>query len=134
MAAELAFTSVSQVDYALSDGDKQEKQMTEMRMVFVTAPDQAVALALIRTLLDERLIACGNMLPGMRSVYRWKDELCDEAEVQLVLKTTGDCWPALRDRIVAIHPYDCPEVLCIPVKAGHPEYLKWVSDQVMAVK
>ena len=104
--------------------------MSTVRMVFVTVPDQDVGLTLVRTLLDEGLIACGNLVPGLRSIYRWRGAICDDSEVQLILKTTAAAWIALRDRIVALHPYDCPEVLCVAVEDGHPDYLRWVGEAV----
>ena len=104
--------------------------MTSVRMIFVTAPDETVALHLVRTLLEEGLIACGTIMPGLRSIYRWEGAIADEPEVQLILKTTQDVVEVLWARIAELHPYSCPEVLSVPVDDGHPDYLKWVADQV----
>lgn len=104
--------------------------MTDTRVVLVTAPDVDTAAGLVRTLVEERLAACGNLVPGVRSIYRWEGKICDEAEVLLVLKTTAPLADALRDRILALHPYACPEVLVLPVEGGHAAYLAWVREQV----
>ena len=104
--------------------------MTHVRMVVVTAPDLDTAASLIRTLLEEGLIACGNMVDGVRSLYRWEGKICDDAEVLLLLKTVGRTVPRLKERIVELDPYDCPEVLSVPVEEGHDDYLSWVMEQV----
>jgi periplasmic divalent cation tolerance protein len=95
-------------------------------VVLVTAPNSEVAASLGRALLDERLIACANLVPGVRSIYRWKGELCDEAEVLLVLKARSSDFEALRARIVALHPYEVPEVLRLDAVAGHHPWVDWL--------
>ena len=104
--------------------------MTEVRMVMVTAPDLDTASAVVRVLLEEGLIACGNIVNGIRSIYRWEGKICDDAEVLLILKTVARAIPRLKERVVDLHPYDCPEVLAVPVAEGHEDYLSWVMDQV----
>lgn len=103
--------------------------MTDVLVVLVTAPGADEAARMARTLVEERLAACGNVLPGLRSIYRWKGEVQDEAEALLVLKTTRQRFPALRDRILAIHPYEVPEVLALPAEAGSERYLAWVESE-----
>ena len=103
--------------------------MTDVLVVLVTAPGADEAARLARTLVEERLAACGNVLPGLRSIYRWKGEVQDEGEALLLLKTTRQRFPALRDRILALHPYEVPEVLALPAEAGSEEYLAWVGDE-----
>ncbi len=104
--------------------------MTDARVVLVTAPDRAAAERLVDTLLEERLIACGNLVPGVQSIYRWNDAVQRESEVLLVLKTTAARVPTLLQRVPALHPYDVPEVLVIPVEAGHGPYLEWVHQEI----
>jgi periplasmic divalent cation tolerance protein len=104
--------------------------MSEAIVVLVTAPSADKAAELARTLVEERLAACGNVLPGVRSIYRWKDTVHDEPEALLVLKTQGALFEELRARVVALHPYECPEVLRLPVEAGHLPYLAWIRDSV----
>ena len=99
-------------------------------LVYMTAPSEAVALSLARSAVDARLAACGNLLPGIRSVYRWKGEICDDPEVLVLFKTTAAHFEALRTHLVDAHPYDCPEVIAAPVVAGHAPYLAWVRENV----
>ena len=105
---------------------------TDVRVVLVTAPSDEVAVALSRTLVTERLCACVNRVPGLRSVYAWEGELHDDAEVLLVIKTTDARVPSLTERIVEAHPYECPEVIVLPVVAGAAGYLDWVRGSVEA--
>lgn len=104
--------------------------MSDTLVVLVTAPDADTAAHLARTVVEERLAACGNLLPGVRSIYRWEGRVMDEAEVLVVLKTTRAGFEALRARVVDLHPYDCPEVLGLPVEAAHAAYAEWVRAQV----
>jgi periplasmic divalent cation tolerance protein len=101
--------------------------MTDVRVVLVTCPTADVAAGLARTLVEEGLAACGNVVPGVRSIYRWQGRVVDEPEVLLVLKTTTGRFEALRTRVVALHPYEVPEVLGLAVDAGHAPYLTWVA-------
>jgi len=103
--------------------------LTDVRMVFMTVPDPEVGARLVRLVVEEQLAACGNLIPGVRSIYRWKGEVCDDAEVLVILKTTTARIDLLRDRLVALHPYDCPEVVAVPVTGGHSAYLDWVTAE-----
>ena len=98
--------------------------------VLVTAPSEPVAVELARGAVSAGLAACGNLVPGVRSISAWQGEICDDAEVLIVFKTTRDGFEALRGHIVDAHPYDTPEVIALPVDAGHLPYLTWVRDQV----
>jgi periplasmic divalent cation tolerance protein len=95
-----------------------------------TAPSMEQAAELARTLVAERLVACVNLVPGVRSIYTWKGELCDEAEVLCVMKTRHDRVDALRARLPALHPYDVPELVVLDVAAGHAPYLAWIDASV----
>jgi len=97
-------------------------------VVLMTAPDADVAGRIASTLVDERLVACVNILPGLRSLYRWEGKLCDEGEVLCLMKTRLDLFPALRDRIAALHPYQVPEIIALPLAAGSAPYLDWVCQ------
>lgn len=101
--------------------------MTDVRVVLVTCPHADAAAELARALVEEGLAACGNILPGLRSIYRWEGRVVDEPEVLLLLKTTAGRFEALRERVVALHPYQVPEVLSLAVEAGHAPYLAWVA-------
>jgi len=103
--------------------------VTDVLVVLVTAPGAEEAARLARALVEERLAACGNVLPGLRSIYRWEGKVQDEGEALLLLKTTRARFAALRDRIQALHPYEVPEVLALPVEAGAERYLSWVGAE-----
>ena len=100
-----------------------------VRVVLVTAPDAEVAASLARRLVEERLAACGNVVPGVRSIYRWQGRVEDDAEVLLVLKTRAERCDALAARVQALHPYELPEVVALPVAGGSIPYLDWVLQE-----
>lgn len=101
--------------------------MDPLVSLHVTAPDLASATALARVLVEERLVACVNVIPGVVSVYRWEGAVCQEAEVILVAKTRRGRLDAVVARVSALHPYDVPCVVALPVEGGHPDYLAWVQ-------
>lgn len=100
-----------------------------MQVVFTTCPDAGSARALSGTLVAERLVACGNIVPGLTSVYRWKGEIREDREVLLILKTRAERLDALTDRLSELHPYDVPELLALPVDRGAEPYLRWVVEE-----
>ena len=95
-------------------------------VVFCTFPDSGVARRIVHTLVEERLVACGNLLPGVESIYRWKGAVETSAEVMVILKTTEMAYAQLQARIKELHPYDLPEVLALKAYDGLPDYLQWV--------
>ena len=107
--------------------------MTDAILVMVTAPTADKAAELARALVEEGLAACGNVVPGLRSIYRWEGKVHDEPEALLILKTRAPLFEALRERVVAVHPYQCPEVLRLDVAEGHAPYLRWIGDNVRPV-
>jgi periplasmic divalent cation tolerance protein len=100
-----------------------------VRVVWVTAPDAECASRIARALVEERLIACANLIPGVRSIYRWEGAVEEDDEVLLVLKTTEDRCDAVAARVKALHPYDLPEVIALPVAGGSEDYLDWVRTE-----
>jgi periplasmic divalent cation tolerance protein len=99
-------------------------------VALTTAPSEEKAAELARALVSEGLAACVNIVPGVRSIYTWKGEVQDEAEVLCVVKTRADRVEALRARLVALHPYEVPELVVLDVTAGHEPYLEWVAGSV----
>jgi periplasmic divalent cation tolerance protein len=97
-------------------------------ILLTTVPADADATPLARALVDERLAACVNISEPMTSVYRWKGDVQADRERQLVIKTRADRVEALRDRLLALHPYDVPELLVLPVTGGSDAYLAWLSE------
>ena len=106
--------------------------MSGAARIFVSTAPAEVAPKLARALVDERLAACVNILPGARSVYSWKGETCDDAESVLLIKTTAERGAALAARLVELHPYEVPELVALELVdgEGNPEYLAWVADSV----
>ncbi len=99
-------------------------------VVLVTAPSAEKAAQMARTVVEERLAACVNVVPGLRSIYRWEGQVQDEPEVLMVVKTRAEAFERLRARIASLHPYSCPEVIALPVVAGHGPYLEWLAGSV----
>ncbi len=95
-----------------------------------TFPSTGVASGIARTLVDERLAACVNVVPAVRSIYRWQGAVHAETEVLAIIKTTAERVAAMRARLVELHPYDVPEVIELPVAGGHAAYLAWITGEV----
>lgn len=100
--------------------------------VYVTASDGAEASRIGRAVVEERLAACANVLPGMRSIYWWEGAVQEAGEAVLILKTTEDRLLALIERVKELHSYDCPCIEAIPVAAGHQGFLDWVARETHA--
>jgi periplasmic divalent cation tolerance protein len=99
---------------------------------YCTCPDLATAERLAEALVGERLAACVNVLPGLRSVYRWQCTVERADEVLLLIKTTRGRLDALVARVQALHPYELPELLAVEVAGGLPAYLDWVATETRA--
>ena len=99
-------------------------------VVLSTFPDADKAAQIARVLVDERLAACVNLVPAVRSIYRWQGAIQDEAEALAVIKTTPACYPALAARLAELHPYDVPEILALPLADGYAKYLAWLAGAV----
>ena len=103
---------------------------TDARVVLVTVPDAGAAEVLVRTLVEEGVVACGNILPGVTSLYRWQGAVERATEALVVFKTTAAGADRLTERVPELHPYDVPEVLVVAVDAGHRPYLDWIAKNV----
>ncbi|WP_337244018.1 divalent-cation tolerance protein CutA [Luteimonas sp. gir] len=99
-----------------------------------TCPDDATAQHVARALVDARLAACVNLVPGVTSIYRWQGQVQSDAEVLLVIKTTADRLEALTERLRALHPYDTPALVALPVAGGLADYLRWVDDETAPIE
>lgn len=102
---------------------------SDCRVALSNAPDLDQARRMARTLVEEGLAACVNLVPGMRSVYRWEGEVHDDPEVLLVIKTTAAAAGAMTRRLLELHPYQVPELVLLPVEGGAEAYLAWVGEQ-----
>lgn len=99
-------------------------------IVLCTCPDTATAKEMARRLVEERLAACVNQLSGITSTYRWQDKVEEETEALLIIKTVEDVFEALKARIIALHPYELPEVIAVPISTGAGHYLRWIEESV----
>lgn len=102
---------------------------TDAIVVMTTVASADEAVTLVRSLLDRRLVACGTLLPGARSLYRWEGKIADEQEVVVLLKTRSARLEALEVAFAELHPYKVPELLALPVRAGLEKYLAWISAE-----
>lgn len=106
------------------------RPMTTVLLCLSTCPDPETAARIARVLVEERLAACVNRIPGVASTYRWDDGIQDDAEVLLLIKTTRTRFAALRERLIALHPYDVPELVALEIAEGHQPYLAWLAAAV----
>jgi periplasmic divalent cation tolerance protein len=100
----------------------------EVLIVFCTFPDMNTAGKAVRELVEQRLAACGNIVPEVHSVYRWKDEVESSAEVLVIMKLDAARYSEFESKLRSLHPYDVPEIIAIPISTGLPAYLDWVKE------
>jgi len=99
-------------------------------IILSTAPKMAEAKKIANFLVNVRLIACANILPKIRSIYRWQGKVHDEPEVLIVMKSLVSKVPAIKRELKKLHSYDCPEFVVIKIADGLPDYLKWINECV----
>lgn len=97
-------------------------------LVLCTCPSLSEADAVATALLEERLAACVNRLPGLKSLYRWKSRITHDDEILLLIKTSADLFERLEKTIKTHHPYETPEIIAVPIVAGSAEYLRWIEE------
>jgi periplasmic divalent cation tolerance protein len=101
---------------------------TRTLLVYCTCPDQAVGLRIADQLVDQRLAACVSLMPGVTSVYAWEGRRETAEELQLLIKTRAECYPALERKLLELHPYELPEIVAVPIEKGLTAYLEWVAQ------
>lgn len=101
----------------------------DARIVFVTCPP-GKAKEIARVLVEERLVACVNIVPGLSSVYFWDGKVQDDGEELMIIKTMGHAWDELQKRIKQVHPYDLPEMIYFQIEGGYHPYLNWIESSV----
>ena len=106
--------------------------MSDVLLCLTTCPDEPSARRIADALVEEGLAACVNRVPGLESTYRWKGEVCREPEQLLVIKTVRARFEAMKQRLLALHPYELPELIAVEVAAGHAGYLDWVAQSCAA--
>lgn len=97
-------------------------------LVLTTTDSMGLAQKIASALVEANQAACVNIVPGIRSVYRWQGKVCDEAEYLLVIKSTTERFDAINSTIHRLHTYQVPEVVSLPVEAGDPAYLQWIRE------
>jgi periplasmic divalent cation tolerance protein len=102
--------------------------MTDAVVIISTAPNDEVAAKVARALVEPGIAACVNIVPGVRSIYRWQGKLCDDQERLLVVKTRPERVQQAIDAIKTNHTYECPEAIVLPIIGGAPAYLGWLAE------
>lgn len=108
--------------------------MSGILLVITNLPDAPAAARLAQQIIEARAAACVNQLAPCTSTYRWQDNIETATEVPLLIKTTQSAYPRLEQLIRAAHPYELPEIIAVPVSAGLPAYLAWVSGETNPIK
>lgn len=103
---------------------------TPARVVLVTVPELEMGISMARDVVERGLAACGNVVPGLTSLYRWEGRVEEDQEALIIFKTTEDALAELQERVLELHPYQVPEFLAMKVAEGHPPYLDWVAEVV----
>jgi len=104
--------------------------MTGHRLVLTAAGSREEARRIARTLVERRLAACVNIIPGIESVYRWHEKIEQADEWLLLIKTTSSAFAHVQAAIKELHSYELPECICLEIEDGSPEYLKWIGESV----
>lgn len=104
---------------------------SEPILVLCTCPSQTDARTIATALVEERLAACVNRLPGIQSHYRWEGRVTQDDEFLLLIKTSADLFDRLEKMIKTLHPYEIPEIIAIPIVAGSADYLRWIGASVV---
>ena len=102
----------------------------EPRIGLCTVPDQETATRIAEALVTEQLAACVNVIPAIQSVYRWKDTIEHDEELLLLIKTSDVVWTELQERILALHPYELPEIISVRIQDGNKNYLNWITNNL----
>lgn len=105
--------------------------MEEKILVMITAGSEEEGANIAKALLEARLIACANLIGGVRSLYRWEGKVCDDPEILLLCKTVRHHFSQLSEKVKSIHSYDVPEIIALPLVEGWPPYLEWVGQETI---
>lgn len=103
----------------------------DRNLIYITASSDEEARTIARALVEERLAACANILGSIGSIYWWNDELQEDSEVALIVKSTASLVPRIVERVKALHSYDCPCVVALPIEAGNAGFLDWIGSETV---
>jgi periplasmic divalent cation tolerance protein len=106
--------------------------MTDKRIVLTTASSEEEAQKIARHLVERRLAACVNIVPQIKSIYRWQGNVEEASEWLLIVKTTAAAFVQVREAIAELHSYEVPECVCLNIEDGSPAYLEWIAESVSA--
>jgi periplasmic divalent cation tolerance protein len=95
-------------------------------IIFITASSSEEAENIAKLLVEEKLVACVNIIPQIKSIYWWEGKICTDEEVMLIAKTKQSLFTAVMDRVKSLHSYEVPEIISFPISEGSPEYLNWI--------
>jgi len=101
-----------------------------IQLVYMTMGDTEEARRIGRALIESRLAACVNLIAPMHALYRWQGKIQEDQEVVMIAKTTSDRVSQLKEKVVSLHSYECPCVVCLPIEDGHGPFLDWIREQV----
>jgi periplasmic divalent cation tolerance protein len=101
-----------------------------VNFIYMTAGSKAEAQKIGKALVESRLAACVNILDNMQSIYRWEEEIQQDNEVVLIAKTTESLVSQLIEKVIALHSFDCPGIISLPILDGYPPFLKWIEAEV----
>ncbi len=104
--------------------------MTDKIVILVAAANLRECRKIARQLVQAKLAACVNIMQPIQSIYRWKGKLADEKEFLLLIKSTRELFDEIKSEVLRIHSYTIPEIICLPIVDGSPDYLQWVADSV----
>ena len=108
--------------------------MTDKRIVLTTAGSEEEAQKIAHHLVESRIAACVNIVPGISSVYRWQGKVEEARECLLLIKTTGAAFEKIRKAITELHSYELPECVCLTIEDGSANYLQWIAESVAETK
>jgi periplasmic divalent cation tolerance protein len=103
--------------------------MSEFLSIYITVFSREIAEKIARALVEEKLAACVNIIPGMRSIYHWKGKVEAATEVVLIAKSRATLYPQLEKRVKELHSYECPCIVAWPIEAGYAPYLDWIKQE-----
>ena len=102
--------------------------MSEHCVLYVTTPSEEIAAKIANALVGEELAACVNRVPGVRSTYKWEKAIHHDDELLLIIKTRTALFEQVQQRVCELHPYSTPEIIALPIIAGHAPYLAWIDE------
>ncbi len=103
--------------------------MTKSCIIYCTTPNKESAIQIAEHLVNKKLIACCNIIDNITSIYQWKNEVLNESEFLMIMKTSADLYPQVEKEIKELHEYEIPEIISVPITAGSKSYLNWINEQ-----